>query len=200
MSGEGAIVGSIEFLLLYSLPLAYLSQFVGALANAFANARDLYENSKRPSFAPPGWAFGVAWFILYTLLGFAFWIVRVGDPAVSFSDKDITAATILYANLLFVLAAWSWLFFYIKTLWLSFLWILVCLGLSVATTVFFFFVQPLAGALMIPLCVWVAFASLLNFSIAKNNVVVLKQGSDPRYRSSYMIISRELFSRATRGY
>lgn len=44
------------------------------------------------------------------------------------------------------------------------------LGLSIATTLAFNEVLPLAGRLMIPYVAWMAFANLLNFEIWRLNV------------------------------
>jgi len=66
-------------------------------------------------------------------------------------------------------ALWSWLFFAWHLGALSFVEIVVLWGLILATTVAFWRVRPVAGALMLPYLAWVTFAAALNFAIWQLN-------------------------------
>ena len=66
-------------------------------------------------------------------------------------------------------AAWSWMFFWAHNPALGLLNIIPQLLLVVATAVAFYRIDRLAGACLVPLIAWVAFAAVLNFSIWRLN-------------------------------
>ena len=66
-------------------------------------------------------------------------------------------------------ALWSWLFFAWQRGRLAELEILLLLALIALTVVAFWRVRPLAGALLLPYLLWVAFASALTFAIVRRN-------------------------------
>ncbi|MEO5611343.1 MAG: TspO/MBR family protein, partial [Sphingomicrobium sp.] len=59
----------------------------------------------KPSFMPPGWAFGVAWTILYILLGLALAMILAEPP----SDRRRTALVLFFVQLALNFA-WSPIF------------------------------------------------------------------------------------------
>jgi hypothetical protein len=66
-------------------------------------------------------------------------------------------------------AAWSWIFFGFHLPGAAFIEILVLLTAIAATTIAFWFRSKAAGILMVPYLGWVAFASVLNFTIWRLN-------------------------------
>ncbi len=70
-------------------------------------------------------------------------------------------------------ALWSWLFFAWQLGAVSVAEIVVLWALVLATTVTFWRVRPLAGALLVPYLVWVSFAAVLNFAIWRLNPQLL---------------------------
>lgn len=68
---------------------------------------------------------------------------------------------------------WSWLFFGWHQGALAFADILLLWMLIVATTVAFWRVKPLAGALLIPYLLWVSFAAALNYAVWTLNPLLL---------------------------
>ena len=61
---------------------------------------------RKPSFMPPGWAFGVVWPILYALLGIALAMILVEPP----SPQRRFALTLFFVQLVLNFA-WSPIFF-----------------------------------------------------------------------------------------
>lgn len=115
--------------------------------------------AQKPVFMPPGWLFPVVWTILYALMGIAAYIVDTSPKA------DNTKAFVFYYAQLFFNFIWSFIFFSSGNFLLAFLWILILLALIIITTVKFYKIEPKAAYLMIPYIIWVAFATVLNFSI-----------------------------------
>jgi tryptophan-rich sensory protein len=151
--------------------LAWLAvSFVAAAIGAAASVRagPFYLQLARPDWAPPPAVFGPVWSVLYLLMGIAAWLVwRPGG------FRAARGALTLFLVQLALNALWSWLFFAWHRGGLAFADILVLLVLVAATTVAFWRVRPLAGWLLAPYLLWVAFASALNYSVWQLNPQVL---------------------------
>src|SRR6185369_2676655 len=77
----------------------------GWLSNSgYGNA--WFDALQKPSFMPPGWAFGVVWPILYALLGIALALILAEPP----SDRRRNALIAFFAQLALNFA-WSPIFF-----------------------------------------------------------------------------------------
>jgi len=123
-----------------------------------------YQQIRKPGFSPPDWVFGPVWTALYAMMAVAAWLVwRKGDAA------GRTVALTLFGVQLALNAAWSPIFFGLR----SFGWALadiVALWLAiVATLVAFLRVSAPAGLLLVPYLAWVSFAAVLNFGIWRLN-------------------------------
>ena len=154
------------FGLLAWLAVTFVAAGVGA--GASINAQSFYIQLVQPGWAPPGFVFPPVWTVLYTLMGLAAWLVwREGGL------KNTRAALSLYLIQLVCNALWSWLFFVWNLGLLSFLEILSLLALILATTMSFWRIKPLAGALLMPYLLWVIFAAFLNYSLWRMNPQVL---------------------------
>ncbi len=132
---------------------AYLSQ----------GTMGIYQNLNQPSFAPPGWIFGVAWTILYTLMGIAAY--RVYDVGGNLSKN----ALVFYGLQLAFNFMWTIIFFRLGERGIAFSWLVILLALIIITTVKFYKVDNVAGHLMIPYILWVSFAGVLNYAIWQLN-------------------------------
>lgn len=137
-----------------------LGVFIGVVAlAAFFGSQFLpggwYAELDKPPLTPPSWIFGPVWSLLYLCIAIAGWLVwraRLGSAM----------PLLLWASQLALNALWSFLFFGLQRPGLALIDIALLLSLIIATTVAFFRVRPLAGALFVPYAAWVAFASYLN--------------------------------------
>ncbi len=123
-----------------------------------------YRSLTKPAFNPPDWIFGPVWTLLYAMMAVAAWLVWRRAPY-----HIAAVALALFALQLVLNTVWSALFFGMRSPGLAFGEILVLWGAILATTLLFWRVQPLAGALFVPYLLWVSFASLLNYSIWQLN-------------------------------
>ena len=108
----------------------------------------------------PAWVFGPVWTALYLSMAIAAWLVwrRAGWPGGA-------RALGLFAVQLALNAAWSPLFFGLRSPAAGLVDI-AALWLAIAATVFAFFrIAPVAGALLVPYWLWVTFATALNAAI-----------------------------------
>lgn len=122
-----------------------------------------YQELVKPAFAPPGWLFPIVWTLLYGAMATAVWFVLKAEGP----DRFILLG--LYVAQLAVNLIWPVLFFVQKTLGLAFFW-LVLLWLLAGIMLYQFFKESkVAGWLLVPYQLWITFAGVLNFCIAKLN-------------------------------
>jgi translocator protein len=119
-----------------------------------------YAGLDKPPWTPPGWAFGVAWSILYTMMAVAAWLIwRRGGFGVNRLPLSLYGLQMLFN------ALWSWLFFGLRQPgWALADLALLLLALS-ATLLLFCRQSVLAGALLIPYLAWGLYAFSLNLWI-----------------------------------
>lgn len=136
---------------------------VGASGTVFTvtGAGSWYSGLVKPWFTPPGWLFGPAWTILFTLMGVALycvWMEWGKSPLVPF-------ALLAFAVQFVFNVLWSYLFFGLQSPYAGLVGILVLLVAIIITLLLFYRVRPLAGVLLVPYLAWVTFATFLNYSI-----------------------------------
>lgn len=142
------------------LLVAFATAAVGAIASV--HAHEFYSQLSQPSWAPPAWLFGPVWSALYTLMGISAWLAwRAPGPR--------RVALGLFVAQLMANALWSWLFFAWHRGALATAEVLLLLALIIATVAAFWRVSRSAALLLLPYLLWVAFASLLTWSIWRRN-------------------------------
>ena len=149
---------------LLTVPAIVLLGFLsGRLANSGYGNR-WFDALEKPALMPPGWLFGVAWTILYVLMGLALAIVLHARGA-----KGRGPAIVLFLVQLVMNLAWSPLFFRAHQVG-SALILLLALIVVVAITIWLFDrVRRIAGLLLLPYLAWLCFASFLNYEIGRLN-------------------------------
>lgn len=142
------------------LLVAFATAAVGAVASV--DAAKFYAQLSKPSWALPAGVFGPVWTVLYALMGVAAWLVwRSPGP------KRLALG--LFAVQLAANALWSWLFFAWHLGALAAVEVLVLLALIVATIGAFWRTSRAAALLLLPYLFWVAFASLLTWTVWRSN-------------------------------
>ncbi len=112
---------------------------------------------------PPGIVFGIVWTILYLLMAVAAWRVWRVERALN------TPAQRMWLMQLLAGLAWNAVFFGMHLAQLG-LVMIACVWLAVVLTVVRFrAIDRLAAGLMLPLLLWVSFASYLQAFIAWHN-------------------------------
>ena len=116
---------------------------------------------KKPSFAPPNWLFGPMWVTLYLLMGIAAYLVWNKGVA----QPGVWPALAAFAVQLLLNAAWSPVFFGLRSP-LAGVLVIVLLWLAILLTIVLFWKISLPAALLLlPYILWVTLASALNISI-----------------------------------
>ncbi|BBD98528.1 tryptophan-rich sensory protein [Sphingobium amiense] len=141
--------------------------FLGFLSGRMANSgygNRWFDALEKPALMPPGWLFGVAWTILYILMGLAFAIVLHARGA-----KGRGAAIALFFLQLAMNLAWSPLFFRAHQVDGALLLIVALFAVVALTAALFWRIRRVAGLLLLPYLGWLAFASFLNYEIGRLN-------------------------------
>lgn len=149
---------------LVAVPLIVVAgSLVGLLSNSGMN-NEWYAPLAKPSFQPPGWAFGAVWTALYAMMGIA--LAAVLDARAS---RQRTVAQWLFAIQLVLNFAWSPIFFGGGMIDVGLIVIFAMDVLVTMTIIAFWRVRPLAGALLIPYLAWLCVATALNHETGRLN-------------------------------
>ena len=145
-------------LAILALGAVAVTSILGQIAT-YPNLTPWYAGLIKPSFNPPNWIFAPVWTTLYALMAFALWrILRA-------SRANRRYAIGLFFLLLTLNATWSWMFFWAHSPLLGLIDIVPQFVVILATVVSFARIDRLAAFSLLPLTVWVAFASVLNTAI-----------------------------------
>lgn len=140
-----------------------LGMLSGWLSNS-GYGNDWFDALRKPAAMPPGATFGIAWTILYVLLGIALAMVLAAPKG-----EARTWALVLFAGQMALNYAWSPVFFGLHHPKTALAIILVMLALSVAAASVMVKFSRTSALLMVPYLGWLCFATYLNFMIVRLN-------------------------------
>ncbi len=124
------------------------------------NGMSNFDLINKPSFAPKKILFPIVWTILYILMGISSYLIYVNEKIV---NKDYEL--FLYFLQLSFNFFWSIIFFNLKWYLFSFIWLIIMFIIILIITFKFYKINKYSSYLLIPYCIWVLFALVLNFSI-----------------------------------
>lgn len=139
-----------------------LSAAAGSVASL--HAPEFYAHLSKPTWAPPAWVFGPVWTLLFLMMALSAWLVVKGRPL-----ADSRSEMSLYGVQLVFNALWTWLFFRWNMGGVAFAEVLLLFALVALTARAFYRVKPVSGWLMLPYLAWVAFASVLTYTVWQLN-------------------------------
>jgi len=143
--------------------ICFGAAFVGAMFTT-PSVPPWYAGLVKPPWTPPGWIFGPVWSALYLMMALAAWLVwRRGGLALA------SIPISLFMVQLGLNVMWSILFFGFHMPGIAFGEIVILWFAILATVIAFWRSTPLAGYLLLPYLIWVAFAAVLNFELWQLN-------------------------------
>ena len=124
-----------------------------------------YRHLDKPSWQPPGAAFGPAWTTLYALMAVASarTLARLEEP------RERRAFATAFGTNLVLNAGWNWLFFRARRPRLALAEILLLEASTLDLTRRAGKADTPAARMLVPYAGWVAFATALNAAIARRN-------------------------------
>jgi translocator protein len=150
--------------LLVFLAIALAAGGIGSLLQG-SDVGGRYLAFERPAWAPPSWAFGVVWPVLYVLIGIAGWRVWRARGSV----RAAGTALGLWAVQLVVNASWPGVFFGLEAFGPAIVVIAVLDVLVVLTIVAFWRIDRIAAWLLVPYLLWILYATALNVALWQLN-------------------------------
>jgi benzodiazapine receptor len=142
----------------------FLLCFAAAAVGGLFPPGEWYAQLSKPAWNPPSWIFGPVWTALYAMMAVAAWLVWREN---GFRARARPLG--LFLLQLTLNAAWSPLFFGLKSPALAFV-VIVLLWLAILATLRAFWrANRISGALLLPYLGWVTFAAVLNFSLWRLN-------------------------------
>jgi tryptophan-rich sensory protein len=145
------------FKLLYCIIFVFIIKSIGTFF--LDDSMTWYQSLKKPFLSPPDYVFAPIWNVLYLTIAISlwkFWITK--------TKKSKKLAFTLFFTQMFFNAIWTFLFFYLQSIFLGLLDIIL-LDISIIFTIILFSRISLFSALiLIPYALWVLFATYLNIS------------------------------------
>lgn len=128
-----------------------------------ANINPWYEQLNKSGLTPPGFVFSIVWTVLYAILAVIAWNLSVQDRAYSKKIRLVFA--------LQTLMNWAWtpLFFGLRCLMLSAIWLVSLTCLNIFLLIEVRKKHATIAWLLSPYVLWLMFASYLNVGIALIN-------------------------------
>lgn len=141
-----------------------LALSVGSLAAWMTqDSMAIYAEIAEPPLSPPAYWFPPVWTLLYFFMGLSAARVWLSETPEKARNRKLGLA--FYGLSLFVNFTWCIIFFNYRAFGAAFVWLLLLLGLIVATIFQYRKVCPVAAYLQIPYALWVTFAGYLTLGI-----------------------------------
>ena len=156
---------------LLTVPATVLLGTVSSMLSNSGYSNAWFRSLDLPSFMPPGWAFPVAWTILYILLGLSLAMLIHARGAAG-RGRLIG----LFLAQLAVNYAWSPVFFGMRDPGTGLYLVGAMIGLTLALIVLTMKVRKAAALLLVPYLAWLFFAAALNYRVVADNPQVAPAG------------------------
>ena len=151
----------------YALVTVPAILLLGTLSGKASNSgygNPWFDALAKPGFMPPGWAFPVAWSILYILLGLSLAIILNARGA-----RGRGLAVGIFLLQLALNFSWSPLFFAAHKVGLALAVIVAIIVLTAISAWLFARIRRTAALLLLPYLAWLCFATALNYEIGRLN-------------------------------
>ena len=149
------------FKFIFAMVVSFLPGIFGVLFTP-SHSNDVWYNALNNSvITPDGWVFGVAWTILYALLGIALFLIMNNTK----TRHSKTKAYVLFVAQLILNFLWTYLFFGLHMIGASVLCLVILLGISIWMAIAFKPISRPASYLVWPYVIWLCFALYLNGTI-----------------------------------
>jgi tryptophan-rich sensory protein len=149
---------------LFTVPAILLAGTLSGKVAGSGYGNPWFDALAKPGFMPPGWAFAVAWTILYILLGLSLAMILNARGA-----RGRGAAVAVFLVQLLLNFSWPPLFFAAHKIGAALLLILAIIVLTLVTAWLFARIRKPAAWLLLPYLAWLCFAAALNYEIGRLN-------------------------------
>lgn len=130
---------------------------IGFIIGNISKPNNWYFNLKKSKLTPPGYIFGIAWSILYILIGISYYLVL--------KDKSIEYWIIPIIHLLLNYLYTPLIFIYGRLFESAIITLLVLITAIMVMILFYSYGNMISVYLLIPYIIWLLFANYLAWSI-----------------------------------
>ena len=149
------------FFFVLAIFISFLPGIFGVMFTP-SHSDDVWYNALNNSvLTPDGWVFGVAWTILYTLLGIALFLIMNNTK----TRLSKTKAYVLFIAQMVLNALWTYLFFGVHMVGAAIACLVALIVVSIWMLVGFKPISKMASYLVWPYVIWMCFALYLNGTI-----------------------------------
>ncbi len=149
------------FMFVFAIFISFLPGIFGVIFTP-SHSDDVWYNALNNSvLTPDGWVFGVAWTILYTLLGIALFLIMNNTK----TRLSKTKAYVLFVAQMVLNALWTYLFFGAHLVGAAIVCLVALIAVSIWMLVVFKPISKMASYLVWPYVIWMCFALYLNGTI-----------------------------------
>ena len=149
-----------------AIVISFIPGIIGGFFSPMApGANEWYNGLAQSVLTPNGWAFSIAWIILYTLLGIALYLVMRSSKARQ--NKALSYA--LFIAQMGLNALWSYLFFGLHMVGGALICLVALFAVAIWMAAAFRQISRGASYLVWPYIAWLSFALYLNGTILALN-------------------------------
>ena len=149
---------------LVTVPLVLLLGTISGQVAGAGYGNPWFDALAKPDLMPPGWAFGLAWTILYILLGLALAMILHARGA-----RGRAVALAFFLAQLLLNFAWPTVFFALHRIDAALAMLATMILLAAVAAWLFARIRAAAGLLMLPYLAWLGFAALLTWQVDQLN-------------------------------
>ena len=134
-----------------------LPVILGFVIGRLFKSNSWYFNLKKSPLTPPGYVFGIAWSILYILIGISYYL--------ALRDKSIEYWIIPVIHLILNYVYTPLIFIYRRLLESAILTTLILITAIIVMILFYSYGNIISALLLIPYIIWLSFANYLAWSV-----------------------------------
>jgi translocator protein len=153
-----------EIIIIIPLLISFLLQRINPLFT-INTQNTWYKNLNKPNLQPPGFVFGIAWTIIYLLIGYSFYLF------LQYYKNNLLFNFTLIIFIIQMVLNYSWTYILNKyeNLRISFYHILLITIFVIMNVILFYKIRPKMGVLLVPYMLWLLFASYLSYDLVRIN-------------------------------
>lgn len=145
--------------------ISFLPGIFGVFFTPHGDSNLWYNALVKSHLTPAGVVFGIAWTVLYILLGIALYLIIKSAR----KESDKIRAYILFVAQLLLNAGWSYIFFGLHMTAIALLTLLALFIISAWMARVFYGIDKMSSLLIIPYLLWMMFAFYMNAYIVLMN-------------------------------
>ena len=149
------------FTFIFAIVVSFIPGIIGMIFTPYGDSNVWYDALQKSVLTPQGWVFGVAWTILYFLLGIALYLIIVKEK----TRINKSHAYWLFFGQMLLNTLWSYVFFGAHMAALALLVLVMLIVVSIYMERAFRPISQTAAYLVWPYIIWMCFATYLNASI-----------------------------------